>query len=91
VLEQQNDDRLNDLHGKIKALHAVTLDIHNDSRQQHSLIDNTTNTFDTFRSNLSNSATRLTRSIQSGQGQGRAILYGVGAVVVLFLLWRMFR
>lgn len=47
--------------------------------------------FDSFKHQLGNSATRLGRSIKSGQGQGRWMLYVVGAIVALFFLWRIFR
>ena len=41
MLEGQNDDQLDGLHQKLKALHAVTRDIHDDSRGQNTMLDGT--------------------------------------------------
>ncbi|KAK9898138.1 hypothetical protein P389DRAFT_201061 [Cystobasidium minutum MCA 4210] len=88
TLEQQNDAQLDELHGKLRALHAVTIDIHNDSRSQNSLLDTTSNSFDSFTTSLTNSAGRLGRSIQDRRSQPKTIAYGVLAVVVVFFLIR---
>jgi hypothetical protein len=47
-------------------------------------------TFDTFKSSLSNSVTRLGRTIQATSGNSRLLLYVVGGIVGLFLVWHFF-
>ncbi|KAG8986034.1 hypothetical protein FRB94_003162 [Tulasnella sp. JGI-2019a] len=39
--ESQNDQRLDELHSKIRTLRHVTIDINNDSQQQNLMLDDT--------------------------------------------------
>ncbi|GAA6049908.1 hypothetical protein JCM3770_007045 [Rhodotorula araucariae] len=88
-LEAQNDQHLHDLHSKISALRGVTTDIYQDSRAQNTLLDGTSNAFDSFKSSLSNTSTRFARSVQSGKGGARIQLGIVAAFVLLFVLWKV--
>ncbi|KAG0143516.1 hypothetical protein CROQUDRAFT_66124 [Cronartium quercuum f. sp. fusiforme G11] len=90
-MEQQNDERLDALYSKINSIKNVTIDIHSDSHSQNRLLEQTGNQFDSFRTQLTGSAARFTRSVQAGQSQTRVIVYSVGAVVGLFILYRLFR
>ncbi|GAA5907277.1 hypothetical protein JCM5296_000325 [Sporobolomyces johnsonii] len=89
-LEAQNDHHLDELHSKIAALRGVTNDIYQDSRGQNTLLDSTSNTFDSFKTSLSNTSTRFARSVQSGKGGARIQLGIVGAFVLLFVLYKLF-
>ncbi|KAK4052835.1 hypothetical protein OIV83_002122 [Microbotryomycetes sp. JL201] len=89
-LEAQNDEHLNQLHSKLQALRGVTTDIYRDSQNQNSLLDGTSQTFDQFKTQLSNTSTRFVRSVQSGKGNGRIQLGIIIAAVCLFLLFKMF-
>ncbi|VDB95670.1 unnamed protein product [Peniophora sp. CBMAI 1063] len=60
--EAQNDQRLDDLHAKIRTLRGVTTDIHDDVERQNLMLDDTGNTFTSFGHSLSASAQRMTRS-----------------------------
>ncbi|BGP51043.1 hypothetical protein JCM10450v2_006969 [Rhodotorula kratochvilovae] len=88
-LEAQNDQHLNDLHSKISALRGVTTDIYQDSRAQNTLLDGTSNAFDSFKTSLSNTSTRFVRSVQSGKGGARIQLGIVAGFVLLFLLYKV--
>ncbi|GAA5921143.1 hypothetical protein JCM3775_004108 [Rhodotorula graminis] len=88
-LESQNDQHLNDLHSKISALRGVTSDIYQDSRAQNSLLDGTSNAFDSFKTSLSNTSSRFARSVQTGSGAGRIQLGIVAGFVALFLLYKV--
>ncbi|GAA5989983.1 hypothetical protein JCM5350_002356 [Sporobolomyces pararoseus] len=90
-LESQNDQHLDQLHSKIAALRGVTTDIYNDSRGQNSLLDSTGNSFDSFKTSLTNTSTRFARSVQSGKGNARIQLGIIGGFVMLFVLWKLFR
>ncbi|KAI9628883.1 hypothetical protein KEM48_011277 [Puccinia striiformis f. sp. tritici PST-130] len=46
--------------------------------------------FDSFTSQLSDSASRFSRTIQAGSSQRKTIIYTVGGVVGLFFLYRIF-
>ncbi|CAD6588301.1 MAG: hypothetical protein CYPHOPRED_004332, partial [Cyphobasidiales sp. Tagirdzhanova-0007] len=88
TLEAQNDAQLDELHSKLRSLHAVTIDIHNDSRGQNAMLDTTSSSFDSLGTSLTNSASRLGKHITNKQTQGRTMMYAVGAVFVLFLVYR---
>ncbi|GAA5883073.1 hypothetical protein JCM16303_006076 [Sporobolomyces ruberrimus] len=90
-LESQNDQHLDQLHSKIAALRGVTSDIYNDSRGQNTLLDSTGNSFDSFKTSLSNTSTRFARSVQSGKGGARIQLGIVAGFVMLFVLWKLSR
>ncbi|PLW52050.1 hypothetical protein PCASD_02027 [Puccinia coronata f. sp. avenae] len=90
-MEQQNDERLESLYSKINSIKNVTIDIHSDSQSQNRLLNQTGEQFDSFTSQLSDSANRFSRSIQAGSSQRKVIIYAIGTVVVLFFLFRVFR
>ncbi|RSH92117.1 Signal peptidase complex catalytic subunit [Saitozyma podzolica] len=65
TLENQNDEELNSLHGKIKSLRSVTIDILDDSHRQNDQLDRTTNTFSSFTSSLFSTSRHHSRSMAS--------------------------
>ncbi|KAI0321406.1 hypothetical protein OF83DRAFT_1168459 [Amylostereum chailletii] len=64
--EAQNDQRLDELHSKIRNLRGVTTDIHDDVERQNLVLDDTSGTFGALSSGLTNSAQRMTRSMSPG-------------------------
>ncbi|ORY30998.1 hypothetical protein BCR39DRAFT_527565 [Naematelia encephala] len=91
TLDNQNEEELDRLHGKIKALRSVTIDILDDSGRQNDQLDRTTNTFSSFTNSLFSTSRHHSRSIASNSTirQYRMIAYIVGAVVVLWLILRV--
>ncbi|KAI0091560.1 hypothetical protein BDY19DRAFT_931103 [Irpex rosettiformis] len=92
--ETQNDERLNDLHSKLRTLRGVTTDIHDDVERQNFSLDDTRNTFASFGDSLSQSARRASQAFGLGQGgikQWRLIGYCVigflGLWLTLRILW----
>ncbi|KAN0131995.1 hypothetical protein V8E53_010275 [Lactarius tabidus] len=61
--EAQNDQRLDELHSKIRSLRGVTTDIHDDVERQNLVLDDATNTFGSVASGLASSADRMARSV----------------------------
>jgi len=59
--EAQNDQRLDELHSKIRTLRGVTTDIYDDAERQNLVLDETTNTFSSVASGIVSSADRMTR------------------------------
>lgn len=70
----------------------VTIDILDDSRGQNDQLDRTTNTFSSFTNSLFSTRNHHNRSMasQSALRQYRMILYVVGALVVLWMLSKVF-
>ncbi|KAJ4298844.1 hypothetical protein N0V90_004086 [Kalmusia sp. IMI 367209] len=88
--EQQNNSRLDELSAKVSALRGVTIDIYDNARD-HTLIDNTSDTFSSLGTTLKGSAGRLARMAQSGNKVAVFKLAGiiVGACLVLYWVWRI--
>ncbi|KAL7342152.1 hypothetical protein BJY59DRAFT_586132 [Rhodotorula toruloides] len=57
-------------------------------RVDPTLSSSQSNTFDSFKTSLSNTSTRFARSVQSGKGPGRIQLGIVVAFVLLFFLYK---
>ncbi|KAG8728958.1 hypothetical protein FRC11_009830, partial [Ceratobasidium sp. 423] len=83
LYESQNDNRLDELHSKLRTLRHVTIDIHNDALAQNRDLDNTSNIFSSFQNTLSSSSQRAARAFGIGPGgvnQSRLILMIVAAM-----------
>ncbi|KUI69222.1 Protein transport protein sft1 [Cytospora mali] len=89
--ERQNNSRLDELSSKVSALRGVTIDIYDNARAQD-VIDNTSDTFSSMRSQLTGSASRMGRMAAAGNKVAimklSAIL--VGTVMVLYYGWKLF-
>ncbi|GHJ90165.1 hypothetical protein NliqN6_6567 [Naganishia liquefaciens] len=87
TLERQNDAELGQLHGKIKQLRSVTIDILSDSQRQNEQLDRTANTFTQFTNSLMTTTRHQARtfSAQSAPKQLRTIGYIVLALVLVYL------
>ena len=105
--ESQNDQRLDELHSKLRSLRGVrpfqpfccasalisvqvTTDIYDDVERQNLLLDDTSNSFSSFANSLTQSGRQFTRAF-GGTKTWRIGLYTVGALVGLWLLWKIFR
>ncbi|UZJ51331.1 hypothetical protein CBS101457_000651 [Exobasidium rhododendri] len=85
--EDQNDASLNKLYDKVKNLRGVTTDIYSDAEsQREGLLSDASMSFDNFAARLQNTSQTFTRSVVNARGN-RLILYIVGAIVVVFLLY----
>ncbi|KAH7890536.1 hypothetical protein F5I97DRAFT_40500 [Phlebopus sp. FC_14] len=90
--ETQNDQRLDELHSKIRTLRGVTADIYDDAERQNLTLDDTNNTFSSLSSSLSHSSRRAAQAFGlSGVGavrQTRIIMYTIGAFLALWIVWK---
>ncbi|KAI0291959.1 hypothetical protein BC826DRAFT_1105686 [Russula brevipes] len=82
--EAQNDQRLDELHSKIRTLRGVTTDIYDDAERQNLVLDETTNTFSSVASGLVSSADRMARSVAPSNGKTIRIAVGVVSFIVGF-------
>ncbi|WWD00532.1 hypothetical protein V866_007449 [Kwoniella sp. B9012] len=89
TLENQNEEELNSLHSKIKSLRSVTIDILDDANRQN----DQTNSFTSFASSLFSTSRHHSRTMASTSTlrQYRTIAYIVGAIVVLWLILKLWR
>ncbi|EEB95209.1 hypothetical protein MPER_05858 [Moniliophthora perniciosa FA553] len=86
--ERQNDQRLDELHSKIRTLRGVTTDIHDDVERQNLMLDDTGNTFSSFGASLAQTTRRAGQAFGIGQGglkTWRIAMYVVGAFIVLWM------
>ena len=106
--ESQNDQRLDELHSKLRSLRGVrpfqplpcafcanfsvqvTTDIYDDVERQNLLLDDTSNSFSSFANSLTQSGRHFTRAF-GGTKTWRIGLYTIGALVGLWLLWKIFK
>ncbi|KAJ5550126.1 hypothetical protein N7535_001932 [Penicillium sp. DV-2018c] len=84
---RQNNALLNSLSSKVSALRSVTIDIHDNARDQDTL-DHTNDVFSSFSTNLKGSASRLTRMAKQGDTVAVLKIAGmcIAAGVVLYII-----
>ncbi|RPD58952.1 hypothetical protein L226DRAFT_536480 [Lentinus tigrinus ALCF2SS1-7] len=90
--ELQNDQRLEELHSKLRTLRGVTTDIYDDVESQNSALDNTRNAFTSFGASLAQSSRRAGQAFgitPGGVKQWRTIGYCAAAIVALWILWHV--
>ncbi|KAJ5168774.1 uncharacterized protein N7482_004368 [Penicillium canariense] len=88
--EQQNNALLNGLSSKVSALRSVTIDIHDNARDQDT-IDHSNEVFSSLSTNLKGSASRLTRMARQGDTVAvlkvAGICIGAGLLIYIILGW----
>ncbi|PCH44530.1 hypothetical protein WOLCODRAFT_105269 [Wolfiporia cocos MD-104 SS10] len=90
--ELQNDQRLDDLHSKLRTLRSVTTDIYDDVERQNTSLDDARDRFASFGASLAQSSRRAGQAFGIGQGgvkQWRNIGYCVAAFVAIWILWKL--
>ncbi|KAF9024492.1 hypothetical protein BDZ89DRAFT_1017551 [Hymenopellis radicata] len=82
--ESQNDQRLDELHSKIRTLRGITTDINDDVERQNLMLDDTGNSFSSFGDTLAQTSQRARQAF--GLGNGGLKTGRVAVIVVCFLL-----
>ncbi|KAL0958996.1 hypothetical protein HGRIS_014310 [Hohenbuehelia grisea] len=85
--ESQNDQRLDDLHSKIRTLRGITTDINEDVERQNLMLDDTNNSFSSFANSLSQSTRRAGQAFgltEGGLRISRVVLIVLG---LFFAFW----
>ena len=89
ILEQQNNERINELSDQVARLKGLTISIGDEVREQNSLLDNMQdgfmNTGDLLRSSLS----RIGTMLESGGTKHMLYMIGFCVLAMLFLWWLM--
>lgn len=89
ILEQQNNERINELSEHVARLKGLTLDIGNEVREQNSLLDNMGDGFSNTRDLLANSLGRIGHMLESTGGKHMCYLVGFSVAVMVFLWYLM--
>lgn len=86
--ESQNNQRLDELHAKIRTLRGVTNDIHDDVERQNFMLDETGDRFSSFGASLSQTSARA-KQVFVGEGglkTGRVALAVIGTFLGFWLV-----
>ncbi|KAJ7916805.1 hypothetical protein B0H13DRAFT_355873 [Mycena leptocephala] len=93
--ESQNDQRLDELHSKIRTLRGITTDIHDDVERQNLMLDDTGDRFNSFGASLAQTSRRAGQAFGIGEGAGglktwRIVVLVVGLFISFLLLRKIF-
>jgi blocked-early-in-transport protein 1 len=89
ILEQQNNDRINELGDQVARLKGLTIDIGNEVREQNTFLDTMGEGFESTRDMLQGSISRIGTMLQSGGAKHMCYMVGFVVFVVVFLYWMM--
>lgn len=89
ILEQQNNERINELSDQVSRLKGLTIDIGNEVREQNSLLDGMGDGFANTRDLLQNSLRRIGTMLESGGSKHMCYMVAFCVFVMIFLWWLM--
>lgn len=89
ILEQQNNERIDELSEQVARLKGLTIDIGNEVREQNSLLDQMGDGFSNARDMLQGSLRRIGTMLESGGAKHMCYMVGFVVFVVVFLYWVM--
>jgi blocked early in transport 1 len=89
ILEQQNNERINELSAHVARLKGLTIDIGNEVREQNSLLDNMGDGFQNTRDLLIGSLGRIGTMLESGGAKHMCYMVAFCVFVMVFLWWLM--
>ena len=89
ILEQQNNERINELSESVARLKGLTIDIGNEVREQNSLLDNMGDGFSNTRDMLQSSLRRIGTMLESGGAKHMCYMVAFCVFVMIFLWWLM--
>lgn len=87
IMEQQNNDRINQLSDQVALLKGLTIDIGNEVREQNSLLDQMGDGFASTGDLLAGSLRKIGTMLESGGA--KHMCYMVGFIVAVFVLLYM--
>ncbi|KAK0199629.1 hypothetical protein DFS33DRAFT_1267643 [Desarmillaria ectypa] len=85
--EAQNDQRLDELHSKIRTLRGITTDINDDVERQNLMLDDTGNSFSSFGATLAQTSRRAGQAFGIGQGGLKSWRVAMYVVLIFIGLW----
>ncbi|KAF9472899.1 Bet1-like protein [Pholiota conissans] len=84
VYESQNDQRLDELHSKIRTLRGITTDIHSDVEAQNLMLDETGDRFSSFGNTLMQTSRKAGQAF--GIGSGSLKPWRIAALIICVFL-----
>jgi len=87
VYESQNDQRLDELHSKIRTLRGITTDIHSDVESQNLMLDETGDRFASFGTTLAQTSRRAGQAFGIGTGSLKPWRIAALIIVVFLVFW----
>ncbi|EED91443.1 predicted protein [Thalassiosira pseudonana CCMP1335] len=87
IMENQNNDRINELSDQVARLKGLTIDIGNEVREQNSLLDNMGEGFSNVGDMLTGSLARIGTMLESGGAKHMCYLVAFVVFVMVFLYW----
>ncbi|RDB16467.1 hypothetical protein Hypma_002819 [Hypsizygus marmoreus] len=85
--ESQNDQRLDELHSKIRTLRGVTTDIHDDVERQNLMLDETSDRFGSFGTTLTQASDRAARAFGIGEGGLKSFRVALIIICAFVTFW----
>ena len=89
ILEQQNNERINELSQHVARLKGLTMDIGQEVQEQNSLLDSMGDGFSNTRDLLQNSLVRIGTMLEEGGSKHMCYMVGFAVFVMVFLWWLM--
>lgn len=89
IMEQQNNDRIDELSEHVARLKGLTIDIGNEVKEQNSLLDDMGDGFANTRDLLAGSLRRIGTMLESGGAKHMCYMVGFVVFVMVFLYWVM--
>jgi blocked-early-in-transport protein 1 len=89
IMEQQNNDRIDELSDQVARLKGLTMDINSEVKEQNSLLDNMGDSFGNTRDALQGSLRRMQHMLESGGARHMCYMVGFVVFVMVFLYWLM--
>ncbi|KAF8178941.1 Bet1-like protein [Pholiota molesta] len=87
VYESQNDQRLDELHSKIRTLRGITTDIHSDVEAQNLILDETGDRFSSFGTTLMQTSRRAGQAFGIGTGSLKPWRIATLIIAVFLAFW----
>lgn len=89
IMEQQNNDRINELSEHVARLKGLTVDIGNEVKEQNSLLDNMGDNFGNVGDMLAGSLKKIGTMLERGGAKHMCYMIGFVVFVMVFLYWIM--
>lgn len=89
IMEQQNNDRINELSDQVARLKGLTVDIGNEVREQNSMLGDMGENFGNVGDLLAGSLRRIGTMLESGGAKHMCYMIAFIVAVMIFLYWVM--
>ncbi|KAK8794666.1 hypothetical protein WA158_001647 [Blastocystis sp. Blastoise] len=89
-LEQENEERLGDLHSKMSSLRELAIDINTEVKTQNKYLDEMNQDMNKTQGLLGNTIGKIGELMKSGDGNYMCLLI-VFIVIVFLVVWKLFK